>query len=228
MACLCKPQDYRNPLTSIELLTQVSRDGSAAFKNRIRLDYIKLLWEKLGTFVRESISARQSIGLPKLGSFKVGISTTAEVQRWRPTFSLLPTPYRSVALAKPTYIVEETAPVAGLDYKRLSVATVLHPAVCKALVAELMQCLGRHILSGRPIKVEFPSVGVLATNGSGSISFVFDSLLLKHVELGNFPFTDKDPPLTKSFSEQVKAKSVGQCKPESGHDILKVLQSSTL
>lgn len=173
--------DFHAPLTADGLISEVAA-GTFAFKNKVKLQSVRLLWEKMGFFVAETMKQQKGVLLPNLGNFRVGPVVGESVKKIRPSFTLLEGRYGAVSQERPKYMIGGKAPIVQPNYGLLSSSAGVHRGAGQRLIAELLQRLGVHILSLRPIKVEFPYVGRLVTNRAGRIDFVFHALLSEYFE----------------------------------------------
>eukprot|EP00798_Chlamydomonas_sp_ICE-L_P013964 gene13964-19904_t len=181
MASLLGSIDYSAPLTAESLVGEVA-SGMFAFKNKIKAANIRLLWEKLGVYIGDTIRSQKGVLLPNLGNFKVGPVVGESKKKIRIVFTLLVGRYGRVSQERPMHMIGGKAPIVQPNYGLLSSGAVVHRAACQRLIAELLQRLGVHILSGRPIKCELPTVGTMVTNRSGRFEFVFNPLLTEYFE----------------------------------------------
>ncbi|GLC72408.1 hypothetical protein PLESTF_001244500 [Pleodorina starrii] len=169
-------------LTEQGLVAEVTT-GTFSFKNKISASCIKTLWEKLSRFVADALKQQKGVLLPNLGTFSVGPVVGEARKKVRPAFTLLDTRYSGISQERPKYTIGGRCAVVQPNYGLLATAAAVHRGTCQRLVVELMQRLGVHILSGRPILVAFPGVGRLLTNRAGRIQFEFDTLLREFFEL---------------------------------------------
>ncbi|GLI68796.1 hypothetical protein VaNZ11_013293 [Volvox africanus] len=169
-------------LTERSLVAEVA-GGTFSFKNKISATAVKALWEKLARFVADSLKQQKGVLLPNLGTFNVGPVVGEIRKKVRMSFALLETRYAGVSQERPKYSIGGRCPVVQPNYGLLATASAVHRGTCQRLVLELMQRLGVHLLSGRPIQVAFPGLGRLHTNRAGRIQFDFDPLLREFFEL---------------------------------------------
>ncbi|GIL72590.1 hypothetical protein Vretimale_4330 [Volvox reticuliferus] len=163
-------------LTERSLVAEVA-GGTFSFKNKISASAVKMLWEKLARFVADSLKQQKGVLLPNLGTFSVGPVVGEIRKKVRMSFALLETRYAGISQERPKYSIGGRCPVVQPNYGLLATASAVHRGACQRLVLELMQRLGVHLLSGRPIQVAFPGLGRLHTNRAGRIQFDFDPLL---------------------------------------------------
>ncbi|GFR41387.1 hypothetical protein Agub_g2070 [Astrephomene gubernaculifera] len=164
-------------------LVAETASGTFSFKNKITSASIKTLWDKLSRFITDALRQQKGVLVPNLGTFSVGPVVGEARKKVRPAFTLLETRYAGVSQERPKYSLGGRCPVLQPNYGLLATASAVHRGACQRLVLELMQRLGVHILSGRPISVLFPGVGRLFTNKAGRIQFEFDQLLREFFEL---------------------------------------------
>ncbi|KAJ9509081.1 hypothetical protein QJQ45_001570 [Haematococcus lacustris] len=173
--------DYSAPLDTAALITEVA-SGAFAFRNKLRAPQIKLLWEKLCEFIVDTLRHQKGVLLSNLGSFRVGPVIGEAGKKIRPVFTLLEGRYGGLSQERSRYVVGGRTPIIQPNYGQLSVQTAIHRGATQRLVAEILQRLGVHILSGRPIKCDFPGLGLMQTNRAGRFEFVFNPLVLEWFE----------------------------------------------
>ncbi|KAF5839300.1 hypothetical protein DUNSADRAFT_1173 [Dunaliella salina] len=150
------PIDFNAPLDSTALVAEVAA-GTFAFKNKIKGTQIRAIWDNLSVFIISTLQRQKGVLLPNLGNFKVGpVVGDSSQKKIRPSFSLLEGRYGGVSQERPRYIVGGRSPIVQPNYGLLSVQAAVHRGATQRLVGELLQRLGVHILSGRPLKVRDP------------------------------------------------------------------------
>jgi hypothetical protein len=102
------------------------------------------------------LSPVQGVLLPALGTFVVGQALEdryATYKRYRPTFSLLEGRFGGVSQEKSKFRLLSRAAVAQLNYQLISQDAQIHRSIAQRLLAEILQRLATHIVSGHAIKV---------------------------------------------------------------------------
>ncbi|MEW5309879.1 MAG: hypothetical protein WDW38_001727 [Sanguina aurantia] len=173
--------DYSQPLTSSGLIVEVA-GGTFCFKNQIKPITVKQLWAKLSTFISVTLKGQKGVLLPNLGTFRVGPVMGETKKKIRPAFSLLEGRYGGVSQERAKYTVGGRPAIVQPNYGLLSTVAGVPRGATQRLLGELLQRLGVHILSGRSVKVDFPSLGCLQTNRAGRLEFTFDPLLNEFFE----------------------------------------------
>lgn len=184
--------------------------GTFCFKNKVPASAVSALWAKLASFIVDALKQQKGVLVPHLGTFRVGPVVGDSRSKVRPAFTLLEGRYNNVSQERPKTSIGGRCPIIQPNYGMLATAAAVHRGVSQRLLQELVQRLGVHILSGRPVQVMFPGLGRLFTNRANRIEFSFDPLIREYFELARHAIV---PEMAHDYGEAELSPRHGQASP---------------